>query len=101
MRAWIMKLILGKWLKPIWDFLNGNKTYLGIVQIVLGIAIWVVPEISSELGYIAEFAKQIANLMGTAGIDLGTVLTSGAGFTLVGLVHKIIKLFTKTKDKND
>ena len=95
MRTWIMKLILGKWIKPLIKLLDGRKTLLGLIQLILGLAIWVVPQagFGDSSTMIINLARIIAEFLDSSGIDMGSLLISGAGFTLVGVIHKIKKIF--------
>ena len=102
MVKWIKEIVVGYLLKDflvfVKDKLEGNKTYLGIVQIVLGILI-VVAQAVPEIQPYTQYLLILVELAQEHGIDLGeTLLISGQGFTLVGLIDKIRRLFWKKSE---
>lgn len=95
-KRYLTGLVLGKWIKPILSTLNGRKTVLGAVSLFLWVWIYAVPTLWPELAYLADWGKQIRDLLEGQGVMLDKeLLSTGLGLTFIGLMHKMVKLFSK------
>jgi hypothetical protein len=93
-KTWIKKKALNTiGLGQIVEWLNGKKTILGSIQLLLWIAVVAVPIIFPEYLIYAEYAKKIAEELANLGIPMDFVLVSGTGTTAIGLINKILKTF--------
>jgi len=86
-------LILGKWIKPIVDFLNEKKSILSLLCFILYALIYAVPQ---EYPAFAPYAEQIKYvllyLFSEAGLQLPPwLLETALGLGVVGLGHKAYK----------
>lgn len=92
----VLKSVIGKVTGKVALFLNGKKTYTGLVTLLLWVFIYVIPVILPQFGYVSELAKQVKDALEQAGVNLDSeLLVSGASLTVTGLLHKIWKYFTK------
>lgn len=80
---WLERLIVSKYLKGWLDKLplNGMKTALGVVIIVLGVIAQLKPEYAAIINWLIEILKPYAELITDAGIL--TLIT--------GVVHRVSK----------
>jgi hypothetical protein len=88
-------LIPSKWVQ----WLNGHKTYLGILALALWAAIYAIPMVChTEICVtIALVGGQIKNILIAAGLDLGPLLLNlGSILVTIGLTDKLLaKKITK------
>lgn len=76
------------------EFLNGKKTAIGAVNLLLWVAIYAIPAFTPEYNFITVYATQVRDYLIAAGIELdNSLFNTGVGFTVVGLVDKIRKLY--------
>ena len=75
------KLLGFFWLKDLVDWINGRKTVIGIISLLLGVAIQVVPAVFPEASEVSQWAERIQDFL----INIGVVLTP------VGAGHKVVK----------
>lgn len=76
------------------EFLNGKKTAIGAVNLLLWVAIYAIPAFTPEYNSITVYATQVRDYLIAAGIELdNSLFNTGVGFTVVGLVDKIRKLY--------
>lgn len=88
--SWLLKTIVGKYLKGILDKIPGNgwKTLLGILLVIIGELIKVIPEY-------APILQPVFDLIGYLGPDAVTDI--GIVTLITGLVHKIAKWVSDKK----
>jgi hypothetical protein len=80
--------------------LNGRKTTIGAISFGLWIAIYAMPAFTPNYNWITVYATQLRDLLQACGVDLDRELFNiGAGFTVVGLVDKVRKLFSGEGEK--
>lgn len=78
---------------------DGKKTVAGVISIALWAVIYAAPVFFPGSG-IGEGGQQVADFLKSIGLSLDYDLLVGGGtLTVVGLLHKIVKLFTR--DEND
>lgn len=95
----VVKIFATRYLKPIAEFLNGKKTYLGLTNLLLWFFIYVTPAVLPQYPMIAEVAMQVRLTLEALGVRLDTeLLASGAGLTIVGLWHKVKKYFASKEE---
>lgn len=88
---WLLENRLVKWL-------DGKKTILGAIQLVLWVLIYGVPVVAPQYAYIAELGLWIQGLLQSAGLDIGgELLGAGTGLTIIGLLDKIRKMYRDYK----
>ena len=102
-KGWINKYVLGlvieRFAKPIAEFLNGKKTYTGIVSILVWALIYVVPQAYPDLAMLAAVGESLRSALENLGVHLDTeLLVGGASLTVVGVLHKIKKYFSGEQD---
>lgn len=94
----ITKLVINNVVSKLIGWLQGKKTVIGALSLVLWVMIYAVPVVFPQLGVIADAAKSVKDALEAGGINLDAELFStGVGFTVVGLFDKFIKLFGKNK----
>lgn len=94
----IKKLVINRVVIKVVEYLKGKKTAIGAVSFLLWVAIYAMPAFTPQYNFITQYAVVIRDAMQAAGIDLDNELfNAGVGFTLVGLVDKIRRLFKKDK----
>lgn len=92
-KRYITGLLLGKWIKPIIASLDGKKTVLGAITLVLWVVIYAIPTLWPDLAYIADWGKQLQELLESQGLVFDKeLLGTGLGLTLIGLIDKVRKL---------
>lgn len=94
----VLGLLVGDWLKAIWKFLDGKKTVLGSIQLLLFVLIWVLPPLFPEFKLVGEYARKIVEFINSQGIDMDIVLVEASGLTLLGLYHKMVKILKGDKE---
>lgn len=74
--------------------LNGKKTTIGAISLLLWITIYAMPAFTPNYNWITIYATQVRDFLQASGVQLdNSLLNVGAGFTVVGLVDKIRKFF--------
>lgn len=73
------------------EWLNGRKTYLGLVNLALSAVIILVPVYFPELTALSSVALRIQELLTNLGVDIQTVNLAAAGVVGWGLSHKAVK----------
>jgi len=102
-----IKETLLKWLVPSkWvTWLNGKKRILGAIQLVLWVLVFAIPRVKPEWAFLAATGLKVQEFLQGLGLDVGSaLLSSGTGFTVVGLLdwimgHKPSKLTAKLLEK--
>ena len=95
-RNWLLSRYIDKLVK----YLDGKKTVIGAINLLLWVCIYAVPAFTPHYSWITELATQIRDTLQSSGIDLDNELfNTGLGFTIVGLISKIIKLFGEGKNE--
>lgn len=75
-------------------WLNGKKTTIGAISFLLWIAIYAMPAFTPDYNFITVYATNLRDILQASGINLDNELfNAGAGFTVVGLIDKVRKLF--------
>lgn len=78
------------------NILNGKKTIIGAISLLLWVTIYAIPAFTPEYNWITVYATQLRDILIASGLELDNSLFNiGAGFTVVGLIDKIRKLFKK------
>ncbi len=73
--------------------LDGKKTTIGAISLLLWVAIYAIPAFTPEYNWITIYATQIRDFLQANGVLLDNSLFNvGAGFTVVGLLDKVRKL---------
>lgn len=92
---WLKKLLLSKYIKGVLDKLplNGKKTYLGLVLLIVGIVIEAIGK-GTPTGQILLVVYDV--LRNIEGINIITdpaviAIISGTVSTVLGLFHKLLK----------
>lgn len=94
----IKKIVVNRLTVRLVEYLKGKKTVIGAVSFLLWVAIYAMPAFTPQYNFITQYAVMIRDAMQAAGIDLDNELfNAGVGFTLVGLVDKVRRLFKKDK----
>ena len=76
-------------------FLEGKKTWLGMISLVLWAMIYAVPVIHPQWAFVADWARNIQHRLSSIGLPLDDgLLTGGMSLTLIGLLDKLRRLFT-------
>lgn len=89
---WLLKDVIGKVAK----FLNGKKTTIGAASLLLWGLIYVLPILHPGAAALIPFVETIRVGLENAGVHFDAeLLATGTSFTVVGLIHKVIKLFSK------
>lgn len=97
---WLKGIFLNRLVLRIAKALEGKKTVIGAINLLLWIAIYAVPAFTPDYNWITVAATQIRDALIAAGINLDNELfNTGVGFTVVGLFDKIRQLLNK--DKNE
>lgn len=96
--SWISDLVqkyaVKSVLAKVANWLNGKKTAIGAVNLLLWVALYAIPAFTPQYNWITVIATQIRDGLNAAGLNLDNQLfNAGVGFTVVGLVDKIWKLF--------
>lgn len=95
---YVLKLVVNKATKKIAEFLNGKKTYTGLVTLFIWLLIYGAPALFPDAGAIVEAGKYLQTALLDADVHLDTeLLAGGAALTLIGFVHKVKKLFADLK----
>jgi hypothetical protein len=89
----VKQFVLGRILKEVVQAIDGRKTLIGAVNLLLWVAIYAIPAFTPEYNQITEYAVWIRDGLAESGLVLDNELFNiGVGFTLVGLVDKVRKL---------
>lgn len=92
----IKGIVLNRVVVKVAAWLEGKKTVIGAINMLLWIAIYAIPAFTPQYNFITVYATMIRDALQSAGIDLDNELfNAGVGFTVVGLIDKIRKLFRK------
>ncbi len=76
------------------EWFNGKKTVIGAISLLLWVTIYAIPAFTPEYNWITIYATQVRDVLNASGIQLdNSLFNAGAGFTVVGLIDKIRKLF--------
>lgn len=88
LKAFLVKsLIPSNWI----DWLLGRKRVLGVISLALWAAIYGVPAVYPEMGWMAETGLKMQGALEALGANFeGSLVTAGAGLTVVGLVDWIL-----------
>lgn len=93
LKDWIVKKLIMGYLKGFLDKLplNGLKTALGVVVVLVGLALKAYP--AGPVFEIAKMILEVLNTMSVAPVTNPADLTiiSGAFWAVVGLIHKLMK----------
>jgi hypothetical protein len=74
-------------------FLEGKKTWLGMISLVLWAMIYAIPVIHPQWAFVADWARNIQHLLASIGLPLDDgLLTGGMGLTIIGLLDKVRRL---------
>ncbi len=96
----ITKWVLSRYITKVKDYLEGKKTIIGAINLLLWVAIYAIPAFTPQLNWITSIATQIRDILQSSGINLDNELFNvGVGFTVVGLADKLKRLFGE--DKNE
>lgn len=80
------------------EYMDGKKTAVGAVSLLLWVAIYALPAFTPEYNWITVYATQLRDLLIASGVELDNSLFNvGVSFTAIGLADKIRKLFKKEK----
>lgn len=91
--------LLGRVVERIVKWLDGKKTAIGALNMVLWIAIYAIPAFTPDYNWITEAATKIRDALQAGGINLDNDLFNvGVSFTVVGLMDKFRKLYKGYKD---
>lgn len=91
--GWIMKTILGRIAAKLAVYLEGKKTVIGAINLVLWILIYAMPAFTPNYNWLTAYATQFRDLLIAAGVNLDNELFNvGVSFTVVGLVDKLRRL---------
>lgn len=98
LREKLLKFVIGKYIVKAKDWLKGKKTVTGAVSFLLWIAIYAMPAFTPDYNWITVGATQIRDFLLSNGISLDNSLFNvGTGFTIVGLIGKIMDMMKKDK----
>ncbi len=102
--TWIQRklegIALSRILKKLVDYLDGKKTVVGALSLLLWVAIYALPAFTPNYNWITVIATQIRDTLQASGVQLdNSLFNAGVGFTVLGLVDKVRKLITKEKDE--
>ena len=86
------KLLGFLWLGDFVNWLNGKKTWLGVITFILTAVIIIVPVQFPELAYLAEIALRIREFLLNIGVDIQVLNVCGAALACDGYAHKVVKL---------
>ena len=87
-------LVLSRIVGKIVKWLDGKKTAVGALNLLLWVAIYAVPAFTPDYNWITEYATKIRDLLLAGGINLDADLFNvGVSFTVVGLADKFRKLY--------
>lgn len=93
---WINKIVIGRVVKKLVEYLQGKKTAIGAVSFLLWIAIYAMPAFTPQYNFITVYATQLRDALQASGIVLdNSLFNAGVGFTLIGLIDKIRRYFKK------
>jgi len=96
----LMQYFLGQKLIALKGWLKGKKTVTGAVSFLLWIAIYAMPAFGPDYNSITVAGTAIRDFLLSNGIDLDNSLFNlGTGFTVIGLVGKILDMFSKGKNE--
>jgi hypothetical protein len=99
---WIKKYVVGLFLGRLIKLLDGKKTVIGALSLLLWVAIYAIPAFTPEYNFIVTYAQAIRDYLLASGISLDNDLfNTGIGFTVVGLADKVRKLIKTYKEKDD
>lgn len=97
-KNYFLQIFLTRYLVKLKTFLKGKKTAIGALSFLLWVAIYAIPAFTPQYNWIVVYATQLRDLLQSAGIDLDNELfNSGVGFTVVGLLDKLMSYFKKEK----
>lgn len=95
----IRNWLFGKYLVQIQEYLKGKKTLIGAISLLLWVCIYAVPAFTPQYSFLTVAATQIRDALNSSGIVLdNSLFNTGVGFTVIGLLGKIMDLFKKEKD---
>lgn len=92
---WLKTLVVEKLLGGVVDWLNGKKTAIGALTLLVWTWAYVVPVLYPGAAGIIPFVQTIVDALSHAGVLDQELLAAGTGLTVVGLVHKAVKYFKK------
>lgn len=86
-------IVVNRVTKKIVSWLDGKKTTIGAINLLLWVAIFAIPAFTPQYNFITLYATQIRDLLIDSGFNIDNELfNTGVGFTILGLVDKIRKL---------
>ena len=85
--GFLQKMLIGKALAPVWKFLDGKKTWIGVVVSFLAIVIQLLPP---DMAGIGEAIKKIIEVI-IANTGADPLLTTAEVLMVVGVGHKMVK----------
>ena len=102
--TWIARkfesIVLKRVVFKVADFLDGKKTTIGALSLVLWVVIYAIPAFTPEYNFLTVYAVFIRDSLQANGIQLDNDLfNTGVGFTVVGLLDKVRKLYKEYKDE--
>ena len=97
----IRNWLFGKYLVQVQEYLKGKKTLIGAISLLLWVCIYAIPAFTPQYSFLTVAATQIRDALTSSGIVLdNSLFNTGVGFTVVGLIGKIISFFKK-EDTNE
>lgn len=92
--SFIVTRVMGK----VVAILDGKKTTIGCINLGLWILIYAMPAFTPDYNWVTEYATKFRDMLNDSGIVLdNSLFNAGAGFTVVGLVDKVRKLYKENK----
>lgn len=93
---YVIGVLLSRVVAPLVAFMDGKKTLTGLVSLALWALIYAVPAVAPDLLILAQVGEMLKSALEGAGVKLDTeLLVGGAGLTVVGVAHKVMKYFSK------
>lgn len=93
---YVMKIVRNRVLVKVVAWLDGKKTAIGAINLLLWVAIYAIPAFTPNYNWIVDYAMWLRDALKGAGIDIDNELfNAGVGFTVAGLLDKIRKLFKR------
>lgn len=91
--SYITSIFVNRLTKWLTKQLEGKKTVIGAISLLLWVAIYAIPAFTPNYNWVTLYAVQIRDALQSAGIQLdNSLFNTGVGFTIVGLVDKIRRL---------
>ncbi len=95
----IESFLIGRVLNKAILYLDGKKTVIGAINLLLWVFIYAVPALFPEYSFLTVYATQIRDALAAGGVVLdNSLFNTGVTFTVVGLIDKVRKLYKEYKD---